>query len=441
MKKFPYAARLNLTDFEESSHFPENGMPEKSVMVAIREMVNCDSRPSHNLASFVTTFMPDSANQLIQSTLNINLADRDEYPHTMKLEENCVDALSEIFHGPEKGVGTSTVGSSEAMMLAGLAMKRKWQLKNPKSTKKPNLVMGSNVQVCWEKFANYFDVEPRYVPMQEDSYVIHPEAVRELIDDATIGVCVIIGTTYTGQFEPLKSVAKMLDDYEKETGHSIPIHLDGASGGLIAAFLYPEKKLDFRNKRVVSINISGHKYGLVYPGCGWVIWGDQSYLPEDLIFYVNYLGGNHPTFNLNFSRPAAFMIAQYFNFISLGRSGYHNVFKTLQYVAHNLAEKIASHGDFNILSDKEGVPLVVWEVKENAGYTVYQVSDELRKYRWVVPAYKMPTGCSKDVLRVVVRESFSLEVMDGFYNDLMRAIHTLKGRSTDESQNKASVRC
>ena len=252
-----------------------------------------------------------------------NMIDKDEYPQTAAMEMRCVNMLSRLWHAPDpdKATGCSTTGSSEAAMLGGLALKRRWQQRRKaegKPADKPNLVMGINVQVCWDKFANYWDVEMRLVPMEGDRYHLSPEEAVKLCDENTIGVVAMLGSTFDGSYEQVKEISEPLDDLQERTGLDIPMHVDGASGGFIAPFLDPDLEWDFRLPRVQSINASGHKYGLVYPGVGWAIWRDAEALPEDLIFWVNYLGDDMPTFALNFSRPGAQVVAQYYNFLRLG---------------------------------------------------------------------------------------------------------------------------
>ena len=289
-----------------------------------------DGNARLNLATFVTTYMDPHADKLMAETFDKNMIDKDEYPQTAAIEMRCVNMLSRLFHSPDpkKATGCSTTGSSEAAMLGGLALKRKWQQRRKAEGKpidKPNLVTGINVQVCWDKFANYWDVEMRLVPMEGDRYHLSPEEAVKLCDENTIGVVVVMGSTFDGSYEDVKKTSELLDDLQKRTGLDIPIHVDGASGGFVAPFLDPDLEWDFRVPRVQSINTSGHKYGLVYPGVGWAIWRDAEALPDDLIFWVNYLGDEMPTFALNFSRPGSQVVAQYYNFLRLGLAGYTRV--------------------------------------------------------------------------------------------------------------------
>lgn len=194
-------------------------------------------------------------------------------------------------------------------------MKRRWQekrMKEGKDTLKPNIIMASNAQVALEKFARYFEVEARILPVSEKSrYRLDPELVKDNIDENTIGVFVILGSTYTGHYEPVDEIAKILDDFEARTGIDIPIHVDGASGAFIAPFTHakPPGQWDFNNPRVKSINTSGHKFGLVYAGVGWIIWRDESYLPKHLVFELHYLGGTEESYTINFSRPGAQIVS------------------------------------------------------------------------------------------------------------------------------------
>jgi glutamate decarboxylase len=280
-----------------------------------------------NLATFVTTWMEPEARQLMADCVDKNMIDKDEYPQTAELERRCVSILADLWHAPEPGdaTGCSTTGSSEACMLAGLALQRRWAARVGDRTRRPNLVMGANVQVCWEKFCRYWDVEPRIVPMSGERYHLDAEHAVAQCDEDTIGVVAILGSTFDGSYEPVAEIAHALDDLAASGGPDVPVHVDGASGAMIAPFLDEDLEWDFRLPRVASINTSGHKYGLVYPGVGWVLWRDSAALPQELIFNVNYLGGNMPTFALNFSRPGAEVVAQYYTFFRLGRDGFRDV--------------------------------------------------------------------------------------------------------------------
>ena len=310
-------------------------MPDdESIPGAVYRMIHdellLDGSSRLNMATFVTTWMEPEAEKLMAETFDKNMIDKDEYPQTAEIERRCVNIVADLFHAPPGGdaIGVSTIGSSEAVMLGGLAMKWKWRQRREAAglpTDKPNMVMGSNVQVVWEKFCRYWDVEPRYVPLTHDRFTVVPETVMEYVDENTIGVIPILGTTYTGEFEPIKEIHDLIVAYNAEHGTDIPIHVDAASGGFVAPFLHPDLEWDFRLPQVKSINASGHKYGLTYPGIGFVVWRSEEELPEDLVFHVNYLGGDMPTFTLNFSRPGNQIVGQYYNFVRLGRDGYRRI--------------------------------------------------------------------------------------------------------------------
>ncbi|XP_052181490.1 glutamate decarboxylase-like isoform X3 [Diospyros lotus] len=308
----------------------EQPIPKEAACQIIKDELMLDGNPRLNLASFVTTWMEPECDHLIMSSLNKNYVDMDEYPVTTELQNRCVNMIGRLFHAPvgqdEKAIGVSTVGSSEAIMLAGLAFKRKWQAKRKAENKpydKPNIVTGANVQVCWEKFARYFEVELKEVKLTEGYYIMDPVKAVELVDENTICVAAILGSTLTGEFEDVKLLNELIAKKNKEIGWDTPIHVDAASGGFIAPFLYPDLQWDFRLPLVKSINVSGHKYGLVYAGVGWVVWRGKEELPEDLIFHINYLGSDQPTFTLNFSKGSSQIIAQYYQFIRLGFEGHH----------------------------------------------------------------------------------------------------------------------
>jgi glutamate decarboxylase len=297
----------------------DDPVPPEVAYQVIHDELLLDGSSRLNLATFVTTWMEPQARVLMAECVDKNMIDKDEYPQTAELERRCVAILADLWHAAD-ATGCSTTGSSKACVLAGLALKRRWRGTGP-----PNLVMGANVQVCCEKFCRYWDVEARKVPMEGSRYHLDAASAVAAVDGNTIGVVAILGSTFDGSYEPVASIAEALDSLAAQGGPDVPIHVDGASGAMIAPFLDPDLVWDFRLPRVASINTSGHKYGLVYPGVGWVLWRDMEALPEELIFNVNYLGGEMPTFALNFSRPGAEVAAQYYNFFRLGRSGYRAV--------------------------------------------------------------------------------------------------------------------
>jgi glutamate decarboxylase len=418
---------------------PKYSLPERSVSSQaayrlISDELSLDGRPAQNLATFCTTWMEPEADKLISDGAHYNLADEDEYPHVIQIQERCVNMLANLFNAPvdkDKGaVGTATIGSSEAMMLAGLAMKFKWRERRKKAGlpfDKPNLIMGNNVQVCWKKFARYFDVEGKYLPLEKDRYVITPEQIAEAVDENTIGVCAVLGSTFTGEFEPVKAINDALMKINEKNGWDIPIHVDGASGAFVAPFLYPHLEWDFRVPLVRSMNVSGHKYGLCYPGIGWVIWRDEDALPEELVFHVNYLGGDMATFNLNFSRPASGVLAQYYNFLRLGREGYTNVMRALKTNADCIRKQLEAMDLFDMLSDDHSLPLVAWAIRENDRYTAFDLSEKLRERGWIVPAYTMPANAQEvTCLRAVVREGMSRDLADNLICDITWATKELE---------------
>ena len=407
---------------------PEFGHLAHVAEQIVRDELILDGNARQNLATFVTTWMDSEARDLFADTLDKNMIDKDEYPQTAEIEARCVDIISHLWNAKNEKTptGCSTVGSSEAVMLGGLAMKWRWRKKMEvagKSTEKPNLVMGINVQVVWEKFCRYWDVEPRYAPMKEGQYHLTPEGATALCDENTIGVVGILGSTYDGSYEPIKEIAAALDQLEQDKGWDIPIHVDAASGGFVAPFIDPDLEWDFRIDRVKSINSSGHKYGLVYPGVGWVIWSEPKDLPEDLVFNVNYLGGNMPTFALNFSRPGSQVIAQYYLFVRYGRTGYAAIQQACRNVATYLSGEIDRIGPYELITDGSELPVFLFKLKDSVkNYTVYDVSAKLRENGWLVPAYSLPADLT-DVsgLRIVVKNGFGRDLADSLLDDLKRA--------------------
>jgi glutamate decarboxylase len=435
-----YASR-GLTNAVPRFVLPEGMMDPRAAYQLIHDELALDANPDLNLATFVTTYMDDEAGRLMSESANKNAIDWDEYPQTVALQDRCVNMLSRLFGADERhdGVGTATVGSSEAIHLAGLAMKFRWR--NARKAAglpfdQPNIVMGANVQVCWEKFARYFDVEPRYVPLTMTRFIIGVDEAMALVDENTIGVVGILGSTYTGEYEPIAALDAALTALCDKNGGAagdkngwvwdVPLHVDAASGGFVAPFLTPELLWDFRLARVHSINVSGHKYGLVYPGVGWVLWRESSDLPAELIFEVDYLGGSHANFGLNFSRGAAQIVAQYYNLIRLGRQGYTEIMFNLAETARWLAAELGRLDGLEIVTAGTDLPVVCLRLADTVPFSVFDLADRLRLRGWVVPAYRMAADAqSMAVLRIVVRENLSRDMADCFVTDVVAAIEHL----------------
>jgi len=400
----------------------------------VRDELMLDGNARLNLATFVTTWMEPQARELMAETAEKNLADRAEYPQITAMEERCVRMLARLWHAPhpEQVRGCSTTGSSEAAMLGGLALKRRWQDRRRaqgKDTARPNLVMGANVQVCWKKFANYFEVEPRYVPMEPGRYHLTPDTLTAYCDDNTIGVVTVLGSTFDGSYEPVADICMALDGYQAATGTDIPVHVDGASGAMVAPFLDPGLLWDFQLERVASINTSGHKYGHVFPGLGWALWRDARALPDDLVFEVDYLGGSSPSFTLNFSRPGAHVVAQYYSFLRYGFEGLRDLAGQSRTTARALAARIRTIAPYELVTDGSELPAFAFRVAPGTqGLTVFDVSQAMRARGWHLPAYTFPAPCQDvSVLRVVVRTGFTAELAGMFIADLTevtRRLHT-----------------
>ncbi|MGV0636303.1 glutamate decarboxylase [Mycolicibacillus trivialis] len=433
-----YTGRFSSTPVP-ALRLPEESMEPEAAYRFIHDELMLDGSSRLNLATFVTTWMDPEAEKLMAETFDKNMIDKDEYPATAAIEQRCVSMVADLFHAtglddtdPNSATGVSTIGSSEAVMLGGLAMKWRWRKRLEAANKDwksrtPNLVMGANVQVVWEKFCRYFDVEPRYLPMAEDRYVITAEQVVDAVDEDTIGVVAILGTTYTGELEPVAEICAALDELAaKADGPDVPVHVDAASGGFVVPFLHPELVWDFRLPRVVSINVSGHKYGLTYPGIGFVVWRDRDQLPDELVFRVNYLGGDMPTFTLNFSRPGNQVVGQYYNFLRLGRDGFTEIMRSLSETARWLAKELAASGHFEMITDGSAIPVVSFRLARDRGYTEFDVSHELRTYGWQVPAYTMPPDAEDvAVLRIVVREGLSADLARALKDDIFKTVAAL----------------
>ncbi|MBD0738050.1 glutamate decarboxylase [Streptomyces sp. CBMA29] len=407
-------------------------MPPHTAYQIVHDELMLDGNSRLNLATFVTTWMEPQAGVLMAECADKNMIDKDEYPRTAELERRCVAILADLWNAPDPGsvVGCSTTGSSEACMLAGMALKRRWMKRTPgyPATARPNLVMGANVQVCWEKFCAFWEVEARLAPMEGDRLHLDAESALALCDENTIGVVAVLGSTFDGSYEPVAEICAALDAYEERTGTHIPVHVDGASGAMIAPFLDEDLVWDFRLPRVASINTSGHKYGLVYPGVGWALWRDAEALPEELVFRVNYLGGDMPTFALNFSRPGAQVVAQYYSFLRLGWDGYRAVQQASRDVAMSLAARIAELEDFTLVSAGDQLPVFAFTTAPGVeNFDVFDVSRRLRERGWLVPAYTYPADRTDlAVLRIVCRNGFSEDLADLLMDDLGRLLPELR---------------
>jgi len=441
-----------------TSEMSEEQMPSQNAYRYIKDELLMDGTPALNLASFVTTYMEDEAEKLMMENLSKNFIDVEEYPACGEIETRCVNIIARLFHAPvespdAQALGVSTIGSSEAIILSVLAAKRRWQNMRKAAGKpydKPNLVMNAAVQVCWEKAARYLEVEEKYWYCRDNEFAANPQELVDLVDENTILVCAILGTTYTGQYEDVKEIDRLLGEKNKKEGLSVYIHVDGASGGFVAPFANPDLVWDFQLPHVCSINASGHKYGLTYAGVGWAIWRDKSFLPDEILFTVNYLGSPQVSFTLNFSKSGVHVIGQYYQFLRLGKSGYRNIMRNLTTTSDWLAEKIASIEDaqgnvkFEILGDNlggKGLPLVAWRLKKEETYDEFAVARTLRSRGWIVPAYTMaPHAQALKLLRVVVREDFSLTRAQTFLRDLLDTIKVLDNApaSVHEYSKKAN---
>jgi glutamate decarboxylase len=407
---------------------PDREMLPDTAYQIIHDEILLDGNARQNLATFVTTWMEPQASKLYTEAFDKNMIDKDEYPQTAAIEERCIHILADLWNAPEAHttIGASAIGSSEACMLAGLAFKRRWEKRRREAGERldsPNIVFSSSVQVVWEKFAAYWDVEPRYVPVSREHPLLTPATMLEAVDERTIGVVAILGVTYTGDYEPVKELAAALDDLQQRTGLDVPLHVDGASGAFIAPFLDPDLAWDFRLPRVHSINASGHKFGLVYPGLGWVIWAKREYLPDELVFSVSYLGGDMPTLALNFSRPGAQVLLQYYNFLRLGRDGYRRVHAACRDTAQRFAAEIAVMDPFELVSDGSAMPLVTWTLRKPQAWDLHDLSAKLRERGWQVPAYPMPANIEDmTVMRVVFRNGVSMDLTDLLLADIRSSV-------------------
>ncbi|MBL8658411.1 MAG: glutamate decarboxylase [Rhodospirillales bacterium] len=431
--------------------FPNKEHAPRNVYSVVRDELMLDGNSRQNLATFCQTWAEPEVRRLMDTCLDKNMIDKDEYPQTAEIEARCVHMLADLWNAPDAAetLGCSTTGSSEAAMLGGMAMKWRWRERmkaQGKPTDKPNLITGP-VQICWHKFTRYWDVEHREIPMEPGRLLMTPEEVLKRCDENTIGVVPTLGVTFTCDYEPVKAVADALDALERDRGLDIPVHVDGASGGFLAPFCAPDLEWDFRLPRVKSINASGHKFGLSPLGVGWAIWREAKDLPKDLVFDVNYLGGNMPTFALNFSRPGGQIACQYYNFLRLGREGYRKIHGACYDTAGYLAEEIAKLGPFKIIyggDPRGGIPALCWKIKDGfdtLGYTLYDFADRLRSFGWQVPAYSLPANCGDLVIqRILVRHGVSKDLGSLLIADMKRCLEHFKAHPVSRAmgENEAS---
>src|SRR6478609_2747668 len=425
-----------------SRTFPETGMTPVDAMRLVGEDLALEGDPARNLATFVTTWMEPEAQRLIAENLHRNFIDHAEYPRTAEIEQRCIRMLAELFNAPGETTGASTQGSSEAIMLGALSLKWKWRQRREaagKPTDSPNLVFGGDVHVVWEKFCRYFDVEPRIVPLQSGKYTVGPEDVEPHIDENTIGVAAVVGTTFTGHADDVVGMNDLLLGLKDKKGLDVPLHIDGASGGFVWPFLYPDSKVDFRLEQVRSINVSGHKFSLLYPGIGWLVFREKSVFAREPVFTENYLGRADDTFTLNFSTGSSMILAQYYNFVRFGKAGYRRIMEIMQKNAESLAADIDGIGKFQIIDkDDETLPLVAFNLAEEHAYDEFDIAFQLAAERgWMLPAYTMPPN-AQDVkmMRALVKLTLSRSLVDTLHEDIGAAIATLekKGPVTESER-------
>src|SRR3954453_961668 len=435
-----------LTQEVPTRYFPEVGMTAQDAMRLVSEDLALEGDPARNLATFVTTWMEPQAQEIIAQNLHRNFIDHAEYPRTAEIEQRCIRMLADLSHAPGPTTGARTQGSSEAIMLGALSLKWNWRTRRQaegRSTDRPNLVFDGDVHVVWEKFCRYFDVEPRIVPLRPGKYTIGPDDVAPFVDENTIGVAAVLGTTFTGHRDDIVGINDLLVQLKHGRGLDVPLHVDGASGGFVWPFLYPDSPWDFRLEQVRSINVSGHKFGLVYPGIGWLIFREVADLAPDLVFKENYLGKTDSTFTLNFSTGSSMVLAQYYNLVRFGRAGYTYIMKNMQANARVLGEKLEDTGRFTLIgADEEQLPLVAFQLTDKSNFNEFDVSWQLSAERgWMVPAYTLPPNAQDvTIMRALVKETMSREHVDTLARDIVAACTTLEKKGgAHESERRKMV--
>jgi glutamate decarboxylase len=435
-----------LTEGVPDRKFPEAAMEPVAAMRLITEELVLDGIPERNLATFVTTWMEPEAHSVIAENLHRNFIDHAEYPQTAEIEQRCIRMLADLFNAPGETTGARTQGSSEAIMLGALSLKWKWRQRREaagKSPDQPNLVFGGDVHVVWEKFCRYFDVEPRIVPLQPDKYTIGPADIEPHVDENTIGVAAVLGTTFTGHADDVTGINDYLVGLRDDKGLDVPLHVDAASGGFVWPFLYPHYEWDFRLEQVRSINVSGHKFGLVFPGIGWLVFRERADLAEDLVFYENYLGKTDATFTLNFSTGSAMVLAQYYNLIRLGHSGYTYVMEVMRSNAKLLTDRINEIGRFKVIGEgSEQLPLVAFNLAQEEPFDEYDVAWQVAAERgWMLPAYTMPPNAEHvNMLRALVKLNLPHALVETLADDVHEACETLEKKGGASKEERQRVR-
>ena len=443
--KSQFGNNFLLTDSPDNE-FPDDGMVPLEAMRLIGEELVLEGIPERNLATFVTTWMEPEAQRIIAENLHRNFIDHAEYPRTAEIEQRCIRMLAHLFNAPGETTGARTQGSSEAIMLGALSLKWNWRQrmeKAGKDTSKPNLVFGGSVHVVWDKFCRYFDVEPRIVPLRPGKYTIDAEDVEPHVDENTIGVAVVVGTTFTGHADDFRGINDFLVGLKNDKGHDVPMHVDGASGGFVWPFLYPDEPWDFRLEQVRSINVSGHKFGLVYPGIGWLIFREKADLNPDLVFMENYLGKEDATFTLNFSTGSAMVLAQYYTLIRFGRGGYTRVMRIMEQNAKFLAHRLKGIGPFQLIGEDEPqLPLAAFNIAEDVPYDEFDIAWQVAAERgWMLPAYSMPPNAeSVNMLRALVKLNLSHELVHVLADDIAQACETLEKTGGASERERALVK-
>jgi glutamate decarboxylase len=417
----------------------EESLDPRAALAIVESEMLLDGTPEKNLATFVTTWMEPEARVVIERNLHRNFIDHAEYPRTAEIGRRCLRMLHNLFNGSGQPTepGAPCAGSSEAVMLGALAMKWRWKKAREAAggaTDKPNLVYGSDAHVVWDKFCRYFDVEPRRIPLAPGRFTIGPDEVAPLVDENTIGVVAILGTTFTGECDDVAGIDKLLQDLRRERDLDVSMHVDAASGGMVFPFSHPELEWDFRLPHVRSINVSGHKFGLVYPGVGWLVFSDEHQLPDELVFYEDYLGERDATFTLNFSGNAAFILAQYYNFVRFGRAGYASLVRTMQANADALAAHMRDQDALEVICGPPQLPLVIARVHDDEPFSASELVGELAKRRgWLVPAYHLPPANDHmEIMRVLVKVNQSRELVEALASDARDAIAALRKRAKGE---------
>eukprot|EP00511_Aplanochytrium_stocchinoi_P009187 CAMPEP_0204863496 /NCGR_PEP_ID=MMETSP1348-20121228/3354_1 /ASSEMBLY_ACC=CAM_ASM_000700 /TAXON_ID=215587 /ORGANISM="Aplanochytrium stocchinoi, Strain GSBS06" /LENGTH=570 /DNA_ID=CAMNT_0052013835 /DNA_START=95 /DNA_END=1807 /DNA_ORIENTATION=+ len=467
--QLPYYASRVCDESLQDDRLVEVGFPARYCLREVEDMHSLDFSQNLNTSSYVNVVAEPEEEEVALMGLKVNLADQTVYPASFRMHNKCVNIVANLWNCPKPKdfdnnggtyAGAGTVGSTEACLLSGLALKfrwRKWYARKYNKSEeevlsiRPNLVISTLYQAAWEKLFKYFDIIPKFVRPSYKEMKIDPEKVGALIDEHTMGVVCIMGNHYSGHYDRVDLVDAIVEKVNKEKGLEVGIHVDAASGGFVAPFQEYLPPWDFRLKNVMSISASGHKFGEAVCGTGWLVWRQKERLAEHVAISVSYLGGHADSYTLNFSRPAAGLYSQMYKFFRLGREGYTQITENMMAVAKYIRDEIKGmKGEdgvtplFEILDDgdKGCLPVVAAMLNPDLHLPFDDVDLQyaLVQGHWYVSGYAMafehPTQktqlalfhdqvSSKTMFRIVVKSNLTIRLAEHLVETFHGAIKYL----------------